>query len=107
MGGAELWSEKTSPGESYGSDGADVASGGMRGMWGVGVVSESDCVIWMAGGLMEEEVGLGGSGRDGSTEEEAGCAVLSSGEWNIDVPIVFRRWNVAGRPGCLGGVFRC
>ena len=49
-------------------------------MWGVGVVSESDCVIWMAGGLMEEEVGLGGSGRDGSTEEEAGCAVLSSGD---------------------------
>ena len=53
-------------------------------------MSESDCVIWMAGGL-EEEVGLRGSGRDGSTEEEAGCAVLSSGEWNIDVPIVLRR----------------
>ena len=67
-------------------------------MWGVGVVSESDCVIWMVGGLMEEEVGLGGSGRDGSTEEEAGCAVLSSGEWNINVPIVLR-WNVAGRLG--------
>ena len=41
-------------------------------------------------------------GSDGSREEEAGCAVLSSGEWNIDVPIVLR-WNVAGRPGCLVG----
>ena len=38
MGGAELWSEKTTPGESYGADGAGVASGGVRGMWGVGVV---------------------------------------------------------------------
>ncbi len=61
-------------------------------------MSESDCVIWMAGGLMEEEVGLRGSGRDGNTEEEAGCAVLSSGEWNIDVPIVLGRWDVARRP---------
>ena len=52
----------------------------MRGIWGVGVVSESDCVIWMAGGLIEEEAGLRCSGRDESTEEEAGCAVLSSGE---------------------------
>ena len=67
-------------------------------------MSESDCVIWMAGGVVGEEVGLRGSGRDGSTEEEAGCAVLSSGEWNIDVPIVLGRWNVAGRPGCLGRV---
>ena len=73
MGGAELWSEKTSPGESYGSDGAGVAGGGVRSMWGVGVVSGSDC------------------GSDGSGEEEAGCAVLSSWEWNIDVPIVLRR----------------
>ena len=40
-------------------------------------------------------------GSDGSREEEAGCAVLSSGEWNIAAPIVLR-WNVAGRPGCLG-----
>ena len=80
MGLAELWSEKTSPGESYGSDGAGVAGGGVRGMWGVGVVSESDCVIWMAGGSIEEEASLRCSGRDESTEEEAGCAVLSSGK---------------------------
>ena len=26
--------------------------------------------------------------------------MLSSGEWNVDVPIVLR-WNVAGGPGCL------
>jgi len=88
MGGAELWSERTSPGESYESDGAGVAGGGVRSMWGVGVVSGSDC------------------GSDGSREEEAGCAVSSSGEWNIDVPIVLR-WNVAGRLGCLGVVCRC
>ena len=88
MGGSNLWSERTSPGESYGSDGAGVAGGGVRSMWGVGVVSGSYC------------------GSDGSREEEAGCAVLSSGEWNIDAPIVLR-WNVAGRPGCLGGVCRC
>ena len=43
-------------------------------------MSESDGVIWMAGGLVGEEVGLEGSGRDGSTEEEAGCTVLSIGE---------------------------
>ena len=88
MGGAELWSERTSPGESYESDSAGVAGGGVSSMWRVGVVIESDY------------------GSDGSREEEAGCAVLSSGEWNIDVPIVLR-WNVAGRPGCLGGVCRC
>ena len=88
MGGAELWSERTSPSESYGSDGVGVADDGVRSMWGVGVVSGSDC------------------DSGGSREEEAGCAVLSSGEWNIDVPIE-RRWNVAGRPGCLGGVCRC
>ena len=59
MGGAELWSEKTSSGESSGSDGAGAAGGGVRGMWGVGVLSGSGCVIWMAGGLVGEEVGLG------------------------------------------------
>ena len=53
----------------------------------------------MAGGLMEEEVGLRGSGRDGSPEEVAGCAVLSSGEWNIDVPIVLK-WNGSGDTYC-------
>ena len=32
MGGVELWSEKTSPGESYVLDGAGVASDGVRSM---------------------------------------------------------------------------
>ena len=82
MDGAELWFERASRGESYGYDGVGVAGDGVKSMWGVGVVSESDC------------------GSDGSREEEAGCAVLSSGEWNIDVPIVLK-WNVAGGPGCL------
>ena len=81
MGGAELWSERTSPGESYESDGVGVAGDGVRSMWGVGVVSGSDCC------------------SDGSREEEAGCAVWSSGEWNIDVPIVLK-WNGSGDTYC-------
>ena len=53
MGGAE----KTSSGEFCEADGAGAAGGGV--MWGVGVLSGSGCVIWMAGGLVGEEVGLG------------------------------------------------
>ena len=80
MDGAELCFERASRGESYGYDGVGVAGDGVRSMWGVGVVSESDC-------------------SNGSREEEAGCAVLSSGEWNIDVPIVLK-WNGSGDTYC-------
>ena len=51
--------EKTSSGKFCESDGVGAAGGGVRGMWGVGVSIESDCVSWMAGGLVGEEVGLG------------------------------------------------
>ncbi len=78
MGGAEM----TSSGKPCESDGAGAAGGGVRGMWGVGVVSGSGGVIWMGVGLVGVEVGLGGCGRDLSAGEEAGCAVLSVGEWN-------------------------
>ena len=86
MGGAELWSEKTSPGESSRSDGAGVAGGGVRGMWGVGVVSESDCVIWMAGGSMEEEVGLGGLAEMGAQKRRLGVRFCRVGNGTLMSP---------------------